>query len=40
VLVEEGRDAVVTERALRDVLAMDPNHAESRESLETLLMKS
>jgi hypothetical protein len=37
VLLQEGRDLVATEQALRAVLAMDPGHAESRQNLEVLL---
>src|SRR5258708_37836283 len=37
VLLQDGSDQAAVVRALRDVLAMEPNHAEARESLEVLL---
>jgi hypothetical protein len=37
VLLQEGRDLAGAEKALRDVLALDPNHAEARVNLAVLL---
>jgi tetratricopeptide (TPR) repeat protein len=37
VLVQEGRDPAAAERALREVLALDPTHAEARHNLDRLL---
>jgi tetratricopeptide (TPR) repeat protein len=37
VLLQEGRDWDTAERALRDVLALDPGHREARQNLEVLL---
>jgi tetratricopeptide (TPR) repeat protein len=37
VLLQEGRDWDAAEKALRDVLALDPNHREARQNLEVLL---
>jgi GT2 family glycosyltransferase/tetratricopeptide (TPR) repeat protein len=37
VLLQEGRDLVAAEQALRDVLALDPNHAEAHNNLTVLL---
>jgi Tfp pilus assembly protein PilF len=37
VLLQEGRDLAAAEKALRDVLAMDPNHAEAKHNLAILL---
>jgi hypothetical protein len=37
VLLQEGRDWAAAERALRDVLALDPGHAEARQNLDLLL---
>jgi hypothetical protein len=37
VLLQEGRDWEGAERALRDVLALDPGHAEARHNLDVLL---
>jgi glycosyltransferase involved in cell wall biosynthesis len=37
VLLLEGRDWEALEKALRDVLAIDPNHAEARHNLTVLL---
>ena len=37
VLLQEGRDWDAAERALRDVLALDPGHAEARRNLAILL---
>jgi glycosyltransferase involved in cell wall biosynthesis len=39
VLLQEGRDWTAAERALRDVLAIDPNHAETRHNLRVLLRR-
>jgi GT2 family glycosyltransferase/predicted O-methyltransferase YrrM/predicted Zn-dependent protease len=36
VLLQEGRDWAAAERALRDVLALDPGHAEARRNLAVL----
>ena len=36
-LLQEGQDWDAAERALRDVLALAPNHAEARRNLEVLL---
>jgi Tfp pilus assembly protein PilF len=36
VLLQEGRDWAAAERALRDVLEVDPNHAETRHNLALL----
>jgi tetratricopeptide (TPR) repeat protein len=35
--LQEGRDWPAAEQALRDVLALDPSHAEARRNLDTLL---
>jgi glycosyltransferase involved in cell wall biosynthesis/Flp pilus assembly protein TadD len=37
VLLQEGRDWQAAEQALRDVLALDPDHSEARNNLEILL---
>jgi tetratricopeptide (TPR) repeat protein len=37
VLLQEGRDLAAAEQALRDVLALDPHHAEARSNLAVLL---
>ncbi len=37
VLLQEGRDWAAAEQALRDVLALDPNHREARHNLAILL---
>jgi glycosyltransferase involved in cell wall biosynthesis/Flp pilus assembly protein TadD len=37
VLLQEGKDAVAAEKALRDVLALDPGNAEARHNLQVLL---
>jgi tetratricopeptide (TPR) repeat protein len=37
VLLQHGRDRAGAEQALRAVLAIDPNHAESRKNLDLLL---
>jgi len=37
VLLQEGRDWAVAEQALRDVLALDPNHPEAQQNLAVLL---
>jgi GT2 family glycosyltransferase len=39
VLLQEGRDWGATERALREVLAIDPNHGETRHNLKVLLRR-
>jgi tetratricopeptide (TPR) repeat protein len=39
VLLQEGRDWAAAEQALRDVLALDPNHAEARHNLALLLQQ-
>jgi len=38
-LLQEGKDAGAAERALRDVLALDPDHAEARRNLSVLLRR-
>jgi glycosyltransferase involved in cell wall biosynthesis/Flp pilus assembly protein TadD len=38
VLLQEGRDPDAAEQALRDVLALDPQHAEARSNLSVLLL--
>jgi hypothetical protein len=37
VLLQEGRDWEAAERALRDVLSIDPHHAETKHNLSVLL---
>jgi glycosyltransferase involved in cell wall biosynthesis/predicted Zn-dependent protease len=37
VLLQEGRDLAAAEQALRDVLALEPGHAEARNNLSVLL---
>jgi hypothetical protein len=37
VLLQEGRDWNAAENALRDVLTLDPNHAEARQNLAVLM---
>jgi cytochrome c-type biogenesis protein CcmH/NrfG len=37
VLLQEGRDWAAAEGALRQVLALDPSHAEARQNLALLL---
>ncbi len=37
VLLQEGRDWAAAEQALRDLLALDPNHREARHNLAILL---
>jgi hypothetical protein len=37
VLLQNGSERAGVNQALRDVQALDPNHAESRRSLETRL---
>jgi len=37
VLLQEGQDGPAAERALRDVLALDPDHTETRDNLALLL---
>lgn len=37
VLLQEGKDWAVAERALRDILALDPRHGEARNNLAILL---
>jgi Flp pilus assembly protein TadD len=39
VLLQEGQDWDAAERALRDVLALDPNHQETRHNLALLLRR-
>jgi thioredoxin-like negative regulator of GroEL len=39
VLLQEGRDWAAAERVLRDVLALDPNHGETRHNLRVLLRR-
>ena len=39
VLLQEGRDWAAAERALRDVLEIDPNHAETQHNLRVLLRR-
>jgi Tfp pilus assembly protein PilF len=39
VLLREGGDGAAAERALREVLALDPGHAEARRNLEVLLQR-
>jgi tetratricopeptide (TPR) repeat protein len=39
VLLQEGRDWAAAEQALRDVLDIDPNHAETRHNLQVLLRR-
>jgi glycosyltransferase involved in cell wall biosynthesis/Flp pilus assembly protein TadD len=39
VLLFEGRDWAAAEKALRDVLALDPNHAEAQRNLEVLFRR-
>ncbi|HKI33740.1 MAG TPA: glycosyltransferase [Gemmataceae bacterium] len=39
VLLQEGRDWAGTERALREVLTLDPGHAETRHNLKVLLRR-
>jgi GT2 family glycosyltransferase/tetratricopeptide (TPR) repeat protein len=39
VLLQEGRDLVGAEEALRDVLALDPSHAEAKHNLSVLLQR-
>lgn len=39
VLLQEGRDWSAAERALREVLEIDPNHAETRHNLRVLLRR-
>ena len=36
VLLQEGRDWLAAEKALRDVLAVDPGNAEAQRNLEVL----
>jgi Flp pilus assembly protein TadD len=40
VLLREGRDWAGAERALRDVLALDPRHAKARRNLAVLLQRA
>lgn len=35
--LQEGKDWVAAEHALRDILALDPNHSEARHNLDVLL---
>jgi hypothetical protein len=39
VLLQEGQDLVAAEEALRDVLAIEPQHAEARHNLSLLLQR-
>jgi Tfp pilus assembly protein PilF len=39
VYLQEGRDLAAAERALRDVLALDPEHAEAKQNLHVLLQQ-
>jgi tetratricopeptide (TPR) repeat protein len=39
VLLQEGKDWSAAEKALRDVLAIDPNHAEAQRNLSVLFEK-
>jgi Flp pilus assembly protein TadD len=39
VLLQEGRDWNAAERALRHVLELEPNHAETRNNLRILLRR-
>lgn len=39
VLLQEGRDWEAAERALRDVLSVDPHHAETKHNLGVLLRR-
>jgi hypothetical protein len=39
VLLQEGRDWEAAERALRDVLTLEPNHKETQHNLQTLLRR-
>jgi hypothetical protein len=36
-LLQEGKDLAAAEQALRDILALDPHHAEARHNLKVLL---
>jgi Tfp pilus assembly protein PilF len=38
-LLQEGRDLAAAERALRDILVLDPEHAEARHNLTLLLQQ-
>ena len=38
--LQEGKDWVAAEHALRDILALDPNHAEARHNLDVLLRQT
>jgi hypothetical protein len=38
-LLQEGQDAAAAERALRDILTLDPNHYEARHNLGVLLQQ-
>jgi hypothetical protein len=37
VLPQEGLDRAAAERALREILSLDPSHAEARHNLDVLL---
>jgi hypothetical protein len=37
--LQEGRDWAAAERALRDVLALDPEHTEAQHNLRLLLQQ-
>lgn len=39
VLLQQGQDWAAAEQALRDVLALDPHHAEARRNLDVLLTR-
>jgi len=39
VLLQEGRDWAATERALNDILALEPNHPEANHNLKLLLRR-
>jgi Tfp pilus assembly protein PilF len=39
VYLQEGRDLAAAERALRDVLALDPEHVEAKQNLHVLLQQ-
>lgn len=39
ILLQEAKDWVAAEKALRDVLALDPNHAEAMRNLQVLLQQ-
>ena len=39
VLLQEGRDLAAAERALRDVLAIEPEHPSAKQNLAALLRR-